>query len=296
MKRFIYNSGRKVFVYNGEFKEEDHPRGEEGKFGKGGKGKETEVRDVKNEYNEVISKYKGTTQWMKTPTGEETELTEKQWVQTRTDSFKDWFGDFEKEKDKYNLSVGEEGEPRKFYHDSRNGAFSGIEEGGGEFGGIFVLPDHRAGYSKKEHSYELFVREPIATLEDLRDSIEGLKNSGAKTYSDILKTKVSENQAEELTDALTDGSDYPTDEELWDLIGAYDESSATIKIQKLRGLIAKSVGFGAVVTPDEFGQETLMVVNPTSIKSATDNSGEFNTENKNITNTAPRRFIYKANP
>lgn len=36
MKRFIYNSGRKVFVYNGEFREEDHPRGEDGKFGGGG--------------------------------------------------------------------------------------------------------------------------------------------------------------------------------------------------------------------------------------------------------------------
>lgn len=35
MKRFIYNSGRKVFVYNGEFREEDHPRGEDGKFGGG---------------------------------------------------------------------------------------------------------------------------------------------------------------------------------------------------------------------------------------------------------------------
>ena len=47
MKRFIYNSGRKVFVYNGEFREEDHPRGEDGKFGGGGGGeKKTETVDV----------------------------------------------------------------------------------------------------------------------------------------------------------------------------------------------------------------------------------------------------------
>jgi len=45
MKRFIYNSGRKVFVYNGEFKEEDHPRGEDGKFGGGGGGKREEEKE-----------------------------------------------------------------------------------------------------------------------------------------------------------------------------------------------------------------------------------------------------------
>jgi len=53
MKRFIYNSGRKVFVYNGEFKEEDHPRGEDGKFGGGGGSKGKKDEQQTKDKNEI---------------------------------------------------------------------------------------------------------------------------------------------------------------------------------------------------------------------------------------------------
>ncbi|MCQ2300358.1 MAG: hypothetical protein MJZ81_09575 [Bacteroidales bacterium] len=47
------------------------------------------------EYDEVVRKYKGTFLWMKAPNGKPTRLTERQWVQVRTPSFKKWFGDWE---------------------------------------------------------------------------------------------------------------------------------------------------------------------------------------------------------
>lgn len=48
-----------------------------------------------SEYQAVVEKYKDTPVWMKAPNGQPTHLTERQWVQVRTPSFKNWFGDWE---------------------------------------------------------------------------------------------------------------------------------------------------------------------------------------------------------
>ena len=48
------------------------------------------------EEDEVRMKYAGSDSWMKAPNGKDTKLTEKQWLQVRTPSFKAWFGDWEK--------------------------------------------------------------------------------------------------------------------------------------------------------------------------------------------------------
>lgn len=68
------------------------------------------------EYNDVVSKYKGTDEWMKSPNGKPTKLNEKQWVQTRTPAFKSWFGDFENDPENASKAVDENGEPMVVYH------------------------------------------------------------------------------------------------------------------------------------------------------------------------------------
>lgn len=55
---------------------------------------------AQREYDEVVARYTnedGTKKpgWMKAPNGKPTNLTERQWVQVRTPSFKRWFGDWE---------------------------------------------------------------------------------------------------------------------------------------------------------------------------------------------------------
>lgn len=53
--------------------------------------------DAPSEQKESVRKqYEGTAQWMKAPNGEETNLTEDQWLAVRTPAFKAWFGDWEK--------------------------------------------------------------------------------------------------------------------------------------------------------------------------------------------------------
>ena len=57
--------------------------------------KPDERAETKRQHDEVLTKYRGTPQWMKAPNGKPTNLTERQWVQVRTPNFKKWFGDWE---------------------------------------------------------------------------------------------------------------------------------------------------------------------------------------------------------
>lgn len=55
-----------------------------------------EISEAQKQYEEVKSKYVGTSLWLKAPNGKRTNLTEEQWVRVRTPNFKRWFGDWEK--------------------------------------------------------------------------------------------------------------------------------------------------------------------------------------------------------
>ena len=50
-------------------------------------------KEAQRQYDEVVSRFKGTDLWMKAPNGEPTKLNERQWVQAQTAAFKEWFGD-----------------------------------------------------------------------------------------------------------------------------------------------------------------------------------------------------------
>ncbi|HQB08027.1 MAG TPA: hypothetical protein PK712_09205, partial [Rectinema sp.] len=64
----------------------------------------------------VRAKYKGTDQWLKAPNGKPTKLNERQWLQVRTQNFKDWFGDWENDPKNASKVVDENGEPLVVYH------------------------------------------------------------------------------------------------------------------------------------------------------------------------------------
>lgn len=65
-------------------------------------------KEAQRQYDEVVSRFKGTDLWMKAPNGEPTRLNERQWVQAQTPAFKEWFGG--------SKVVDENGEPMVMYH------------------------------------------------------------------------------------------------------------------------------------------------------------------------------------
>lgn len=78
----------------------------------------------------VRRQYEGTPQWMKAPNGKPTKLSEQQWVQVRTPSFKQWFGDWENNPKGASKVVDENGEPLVVYHGSPFGEFNAFTESG----------------------------------------------------------------------------------------------------------------------------------------------------------------------
>lgn len=100
--------------------------GEGQKEAKQDTGREQDKATHEEEYQAVVdaftnadgSKKEG---WMKAPNGKDTNLTERQWVQVRTPSFKEWFGDWEKEPERASKVVDRNGEPKVCYHFTKAG-------------------------------------------------------------------------------------------------------------------------------------------------------------------------------
>ena len=143
------------------------------------------------EEDEVRMKYAGTDSWMKAPNGKDTKLTEKQWLQVRTPSFKAWFGDWEGDPENASKAVDENGEPKVFYHNT-NALFDIFDSGkngsstdAGWLGdGFYFYGDEQEGngYGKNKMAVFLNVREwyfateeentRLAELDDREASIE----------------------------------------------------------------------------------------------------------------------------
>ena len=64
---------------------------------------EADANEVETQEDYVRKQYEGTDQWLKAPNGKPTNLTEKQWLQTRTLNFKRWFGNWELSKKVFNV-------------------------------------------------------------------------------------------------------------------------------------------------------------------------------------------------
>ena len=93
-------------------------RGTRGKFKSG----ITEISNNDSNYSNEIQTIKEQTiangTFMKAPNGNHTNLTERQWLQVRTKTFKEWFGDWENNPANASKVIDENGEPLVVYHRS----------------------------------------------------------------------------------------------------------------------------------------------------------------------------------
>lgn len=117
---------------------------------------ENEQAAVRKEFErqkaEVRKKYQGTKGWLKAPNGEDTNLTEDQWVTVRTENFIRWFGDWINDPKNASKVVDENGEPKVVYHGTVSGWFDTFkkEYGNveGDMGARFYFTDNKADVSE----------------------------------------------------------------------------------------------------------------------------------------------------
>lgn len=115
------------------------------------------------EVDAVREQYKNTDKWMKAPNGEDTVLSEKQWLQVRTPSFKKWFGDWEGDLSNASKVIDTNGEPMVVYHNT-NAEFSEFKKGenaGLSGKGIYFAEYPLGQHGSKRLDVFLNIRKPI---------------------------------------------------------------------------------------------------------------------------------------
>lgn len=132
--------------------------------------------EMTNEENNIVIESQNNGTYMKAPNGKYTKLNERQWVQVRTKSFKDWFGDWENDADNASKVVDENGEPMVVYHGTNN-EFNIFEVGHGTKGkGFFFTDSKEMAESYGENVKEVFL--------NIRDSYE--IDGNGRNWNDIV--------------------------------------------------------------------------------------------------------------
>jgi len=123
------------------------------------------------------------------------------------------------------------------YIHSTNKPFNQITDDG-KFSGIFTLPNYSANYGSVD--MPLMTSRKIATSQDLQNLI--------KKPTKKMQMAIDETIPLNLTDPA-------------------DIADATTEMQKLRNQLARKHGFDGVKISDEFGNDTVALVNPENIRS-----------------------------
>lgn len=145
--------------------------------------------------SEVVRKqYEGTDQWLKAPNGEDTNLTEEQWLAVRTPAFKNWFGDWENDPENASKVIDENGEPLVVYHgtDAEFDVFDASKARANmDIQGNFFSPwkDDAQGYGENVRAFFLNIKNPAASHVGYKalKTYQGQDGAGIKAREDLKK-------------------------------------------------------------------------------------------------------------
>lgn len=158
---------------------------------------QTEPSEDETRQIEAIRKqYEGTDKWLKAPNGEDTNLTEQQWLQVRTDSFKKWFGDWENDPEEASKVVDKNGEPLAVSHSTHNVFDEFIYkqkiDAGWLGAGFYFFGDRSLDGQYGSHVMECFlnIREPyLATYEEKAELSEINSDEASQEFTETVKSE-----------------------------------------------------------------------------------------------------------
>lgn len=231
------------------------------------------AKAIESKYNSsesdtVRAQYEGTDQWMKAPNGADTKLTENQWLQVRTESFKNWFGDWESDPQNASKVVDENGEPMVVYHGTEH---SGFDTFNFEDGNLSFFTPNKAQAVSYAGTEEIAVNG--TDKRGIYASFMSLKNPKVIDFNGADFQGFNEN-GDSVIDTFTDEEAYKAREEGYD------------------GIIIRNVyndygDYQHNIDPKEemkrnFINDEYVSFSSSQIKSTTDNNGNFDAENDSI--------------
>ena len=208
----------------------------------------------------VRKKYEGTGKLYKAPNGKKSNLTRKQWLQVRTENFKNWFGDWENDPANASKVLDENGEPLVVYHFTNAEGFSVFNtEGRGKTKGTGAFfnsnPIVASSYARKggnEYAVFLNIRTPYV-------------------YDAKRKNWNALDAPEKTTDKFTIA--------VWN--GKYGNGYDGVIFKNILDVGGKSVSILRGVKLFNLGDD-YVIPNPNQIKSARSNNGVFGLDTNNI--------------
>ncbi len=205
-----------------------------------------------SEYKNIISKApRDKNGNLLAPNGKKSNLTERQYAQVRTKTFKDWFGDWEKDSKNVSKVVDENGEPLVVYHYTDN---EGLTEFSTEFDNYFS----KTGGTKKAIFFTTDNIEPGS-----EDNFLTSRKAKLSLFLNIKNLEVFHGTKDDLH---KQGTSY---------------REVVNKSSKRQGSENGMVFIGFDDNRKE-NQTIYIVHNSNQIKSATDNIGTFSRENNSI--------------
>ncbi|MBY0466883.1 MAG: GNAT family N-acetyltransferase, partial [Burkholderiales bacterium] len=132
---------------------------------------------VAAEMEDVRQLYGKASHWLKAPNGEPTKLSQRQWLLVRTDSFKAWFGDWQKDPINASKALDDNGEPKVYFHGSKEAGFTEFVTDGRrktEGTGAFFTSNRQMarGYSGGSEKTPVYLPEQIFKDPDPIDGLE----------------------------------------------------------------------------------------------------------------------------
>lgn len=229
--------------------------------------------DTEEEINSIIDKAKADGTYMKAPNGNPTNLNERQWAQVRTKAFKDWFGDWENDPENASKVVDENGEPKVVYHGTHSySKFNTFELQNNVSRGFFFADtdksiverassrEHEEGFSGK---YEVFLNLKNPLIIDAKNN-EFYSLPVTEEYIPIIKAVNPDITDKEVKEGISSG----------DTTGIDSLTQILEKTNLYDGIIAKNIIEGK----GENGITDYVAMKPNQIKSATDNTGAFSSD------------------
>lgn len=257
-------------------------------YGSGIKGVASPVQQKKSavalaEMESIVKTAKENGTYLKAPNGKATRLTPDQWATVRTNNFKNWFGDWEKDPANASKVVDSNGEPKVVYHGSGQvfdeysldygGTNTGAKNGtlgffftdnkkvadsfGGNMYNVFLNMKNpiEAGYFSYDADGRIDKRNTVDGYESVKNAI--LKTSSKNNWTDIDNTDI-DKWRNKITGLGYDGV----------IIDTQVDSKEIVVLGKGQG----------------YAKPHLMHIafEPNQIKSATDNTGEFSKASNKI--------------
>ena len=221
---------------------------------------------------------------MKAPNGRPSRLDERQWIQVRSEAFKDWFGDWEHDPENASKVLDENGEPLVVYHGTSTGGFTIFNTYGSNFGlfgqGSYFTNDREVaesytdkGKGDKKQVYGVFlnIRHPLDI--NSHNIAEGWKEALPDDISvEIGEDSTNESVYKSVLESF-EYNEYPKNEAqeiLYDLPVSLGYDGVT------------HIGGGRYNDKDGTRHRVWIAMEPAQIKSATDNNGEFSGDNGDI--------------